>query len=90
MADGDEEIELGQLHAGHIRRTIVLGNEGHVPCLTGWLLAVSHRPTADHEVMTELTVAWHEQSITLTEPSSTRALLRPPSWGAEQLRPPPR
>jgi hypothetical protein len=43
MDEGDEEIQLGQLHAGHIGRVIAIGREDRFPYLVGMLVRVRHR-----------------------------------------------
>lgn len=89
MADGeqDEEITLGDLHAGHIGRTIVLGYDD-LP-LGGSLAAVSHRAEPGYQPATEVTVLWHQQRITISEPSSMRAVLRAVGRPERFVPPPP-
>ena len=93
MADGDEEIQIGELCAEHLGRVIALGHEDSAPYLVGALHGIRHEysdaPRArPDDMVTELTLAWRNEHFKISDVSTTPALLRDPLWGTEPFIPP--
>jgi hypothetical protein len=93
MDEGGEEIELGQLHAGHVGRVIALGREEFFPYLVGVLVGVRHRYSNDPNSgpagkLTEVTILWTDggpgQNMTIEGASTQPVVVRadPPNSGS--------
>ena len=90
-AEGDQEIELGELHAGHFGRALAIGAEDRAPYLVGRLAGVRHRYSNDpnahpDDMVTEVTIHWMgAEHLTIKDRSTVRAVLRDPSWGVKRF-----
>jgi hypothetical protein len=94
MDETDEEVTLGDLHAGHLGLVIALGREDFFPYLVGALASVRHRPSNDPQAgpsddVTEIVIYWGRQRITIEEASTEPVVIRalksepfelPPEW----------
>lgn len=79
MDDGDEEITLGELHAGHLGRVIAIGREDFFPSLVGAPVGLRHRYAKRSDAgpgeVTEVTIRWRYGEDVVIEQASTERVV---------------